>query len=129
MAHYAYLDENSIVTGVTVGKDEDEGGIDWEEYYEAKRTSYNTKGGVHYDPQTNEPSSDQSKAYRKNYAGIGYFYNEARDAFVPPKKFESWTLNEESCLWEPPIPMPETGGPWEWNEELGEWEEMVTSSE
>ena len=62
------------------------------------QTSYNTKGGVHYDPETVEPSADQSKALRKNYAGKGYSYDVARDAFIPPKEFESWTLNETSSL-------------------------------
>lgn len=124
MAHYAYLDENNIVTQIIVGKEENEDGIDWEKYYGAKRTSYNTHGGIHYDINTNEPSNDQSKAFRKNYAGIGYLYDETRDAFIPPKPFESWVLNEDTCLWESPIPMPETGGPWTWNEELEQWEEL-----
>lgn len=125
MAHYAYLDENNFVIQVIAGKDENEDGIDWEEYYGALRTSYNTRGGIHYDPNTNKPSSDQTKAYRKNYAAIGFTFDEIRDAFIPPKPFNSWVLNENSCIWEAPIPMPETGGPWNWNEELEDWEEIV----
>lgn len=121
MAHYAYLDENNIVIRVIVGRDEEED-YDWEEYYSAKRTSYNTSGGIYYNPETNEPAEDQSKAFRKNYAAIGFTFDETRDAFIPPKPFESWILDEETCLWHAPIPMPETGGPWAWNEELGVWE-------
>jgi hypothetical protein len=114
MAHYAIIDENNIVTYVHVGKDEtdivlgDNGNpINWETYYNAKRTSYNTNGGIHY---TNGiPSENQSKAFRKNYAGIGYYYDEIRDAFIPPKPYPSWILNEDSCIWESPIPYPNDG--------------------
>lgn len=66
------------------------------------QTSYNTRGGVHYDPATGEPSADQSKALRYNYAGIGYSYYPARDAFIPPKPSPDATLNEDTCLWEVP---------------------------
>ena len=102
MAHYAYLDENNIVTTVIVGKNENEGDVDWEQYYGAKRTSYNTRGGVYYDPVTGEPANDQSKAFRKNYAGIGFTYDPIRDAFIPPKPSETAILNENTCLWEEP---------------------------
>lgn len=87
------------------------------------QTSYNTRGGVHYDPHTGEPSADQSKALRKNYAGLGYTYDAQRDAFIPPKPYPSWTLDEASCLWQPPAPMPSTGGPWVWDEAEGDWVE------
>ena len=103
MAHYAYLDENNIVTLVVVGKDEGEDGVDWEQYYGAKRTSYNTFAGVHYNTETNERSPDQSKAFRKNYAGIGFTYDPIRDAFIPPKPSETAILNENTCLWEEQI--------------------------
>ena len=85
------------------------------------QTSYNTRGGVHYDPATGEPSADQSKALRKNYAGLGYTYDAQRDAFIPPKPYPSWTLDETSCLWQPPVPMPSTNGPWKWDEAAGDW--------
>lgn len=125
MAHYAYLDENNIVTQVIVGKNEGEDGIDWEEYYGAVRTSYNTRGGIHYDSETNEPSTDQSKALRKNYAGAGYSYDPARDAFIPPQPFASWILNEDTCLWTAPIPYPEDGDMYTWNEESVSWEKII----
>jgi hypothetical protein len=125
MAHYAFLDENNIVTQVIVGKDEGEDGIDWEEFYGAKRTSYNTRGGVHYHSVTGEPSEDQSKAFRKNYAGIGYTYDSIRDAFIPPKNYESWTLDEQTCSWIPPIPKPNDGKYYEWNETTQSWNEVI----
>lgn len=130
MAHFAEIDENNIVTRVVVVPDEQEHrgqeflaedlslGGKW------IQTSINTRGGIHYEPNFGEPSSDQSKALRKNYAGAGYFYDEQRDAFIAPRVFESWFLDEETCQWQPPVPMPETGGPWIWNEELGNWEEI-----
>lgn len=115
MAHYAYLDENNIVTTVIVGKNEGEDGIDWESYYGAKRTSFNTLGGQH--PNGNP--------FRKNFAGIGYVYDEERDAFIPPKPFASWTLNEDTCLWEAPVAMPTERGPYEWDEANLSWNERT----
>jgi hypothetical protein len=90
----------------------------------AKRTSYNTRGGVHYQADNNTPSLDQSKAFRKNYAGIGYYYDSIRDAFIPPKPFPSWILDEFSCLWQSPIPYPNDGKMYQWNEEISNWEEI-----
>jgi len=125
MAHYAYLDENNIVTMVIVGKNEDEAPGDWEIYYGAKRTSYNTRGGVYYMPNTNEPDPDQSKAYRKNYAGLGYTYDATRDAFIPPQPFPSWVLNEQSCLWDAPVPYPTDGKRYSWDEATLSWIEVT----
>jgi hypothetical protein len=118
MAHYAFLDGNNIVTEVIVGKDEGEQGIDWEQWYgdfrgqACKRTSYNTSGGVH---------SSGGTPFRKNYAGIGYTFDETRDAFIPPKPFASWVLNEDTCLWDAPVAMPTDGGFYNWDEEAGNW--------
>lgn len=89
------------------------------------KTSYNTRGGVHYQPNTNIPSEDQSKALRKNYAGIGYTYDEVRDAFIPPKPFRSWILNEDTCIWGPPVEAPEDGKIYKWNEEALNWEQII----
>ena len=108
MAHYAFLDSNSIVTEVIVGKDEGEGGIDWEQHYgdfrgqTCKRTSYN--GNI-----------------RKNYASVGYTYDSGRDAFIAPKPFASWILNETSCRWEAPTTMPTDGKLYRWNESTTSW--------
>jgi hypothetical protein len=117
MAHYAFLDESNIVTEVIVGKNEGEEGIDWEVHYGnfrgqvCKRTSYNTSGGVH---------SGGGTPYRKNYAGIGYTYDASRDAFISPKPYPSWLLDETTCLWEAPVPMPDDGL-YRWDEAAGEW--------
>ena len=119
MAHYTFLDNNNIVTEVIVGKNEGEEGIDWEVHYgnfrgqTCKRTSYNTSGGIH---------SSGGIPYRKNYAGIGYSYDEQRDAFISPKPYESWILNEDTCLWEPPVPYPTDGERYLWNEETISWD-------
>lgn len=121
MAHYARLNANNIVINVIAGKDEGEEGKDWEEIYKAKRTSYNTRGGVYYNPQTDLPDLDQTKAFRKNYAGKGYSYDPVRDAFIPPKDFPSWVLNEQTCLWEAPVPRPNDGKEYYWSEEVLSW--------
>ena len=121
MAHYALLDRNNTVIQVITGVDENEGIYDWELFYtqetrlQAKRTSYNTAGGVHTGGGT---------PFRKNYAGIGYTYDPQRDAFIPPKPYPSWTLNEQKCLWEPPIAMPTDGKMYSWNEDTVNWVEM-----
>ena len=89
------------------------------------QTSYNTRGGVHYardeDGNITGPSTDQSKALRKNYAGVGFIYDVDRDAFYEPKPFDSWTLTETSCKWEAPVAYPSEGGPYQWNEETASW--------
>ena len=124
MSHFAKLDENNIVTFVTVGRQEDDG-LEAEltartgDVY--KQTSYNTRGGVHYNPETGLPSEDQTKALRFNYAGIGFTYDEGRDAFIPPQPYPSWILNEDTCLWEAPVAYPEDGNAYTWDEESGAW--------
>ena len=124
MGHFAKV-SNGIVTRVIVAEADffnnfvDDSPGQW------IQTSYNTRGGVHYKPNTNEPSEDQSKALRKNYAGIGYTYDTTRDAFIPPKPFNSWTLNEDTCLWDSPVAYPEDGKLYKWNEEMLNWEEVI----
>jgi hypothetical protein len=126
MAHYAKLDENNIVLEVNVVDNEVEdekgeagviswllegwGGVDW------KKTSYNTTANVH---------SLDGTPLRKNHAGIGYTYDEDRDAFIPPKNYPSWTLNEITCLWEAPVTYPDDGKIYDWNEEITNWEEIT----
>ena len=131
MSHFAKLDENNVVTFVTVGRQEDDGRE--QELFERtgdvyKQTSYNTYGGVHYttdDDGNRVPSEDQSKALRKNYAGIGFTYDADRDAFIPPQPFESWVLDEDTCLWEAPVAYPEDGATYSWDEESGAWIEVT----
>jgi hypothetical protein len=111
MAHYAFLDSNNIVTEVIVGIDEDQliEGKDPETWYgqlkgqTCKRTSYNGN-------------------YRKNYAGIGFNYDAQRDAFIAPKTFTQWILNEETCKWEAPEPYPTDGFTYVWNDNQALWE-------
>ena len=116
MSHFAKV-ENGIVTQVIVAEPEfiatgalgDPAGF--------IQTSYNTHGGQH----------PEGRPLRKNYAGIGYTYDTQRDAFIPPQPFYSWVLNEETCLWEAPTPMPTEGGPFAWNEETKTWDAAVTA--
>ena len=111
MAHYTFLDANNKVTEVIVGKDETDTTHDWEQYYGqfrgqvCKRTSYNGR-------------------IRKNFAGIGYTYDYGRDAFIPPKPYDSWILDEITCQWQAPVPMPEiqNNNLWEWDEPSLSWQ-------
>jgi hypothetical protein len=102
MSHFAHV-KDGIVTRVIVAEQDfiDLGVVgnpsEW------IQTSYNTRGGVHYNPETGEPSEDQTKALRKNYAGIGDTYDPQRDAFIEPQPAEGWVLNEQTCLWEAPV--------------------------
>ena len=123
MAHFAEIDENNIVTRVLVvdNEQEDRG----QEFLATDlglggtwiKTSYNTIAGVH---------SNGGTPLRKNYAGIGYTYDSVRDAFYAPKPFASWTLDEETCTWNAPTPMPvEEGKFYTWNEETTSWDEIA----
>ena len=120
MAHYAKV-ENNIVTQVIVAEAEffdtfvDSSPGTW------VQTSYNTRGGAYYTPNTNELDSDQSKAFRKNYAGIDYTYDSVRDAFYEPQPYPSWTLNEDTCLWEAPTAYPDDDKYYKWDEENQQW--------
>ena len=104
MAHFAHINSENIVDNVIVAEQDfiDSGAVgDPDEWVQ---TSYNTHGGVHYQPDSRVPSDDQTKALRKNYAGIGDTYDPIRDAFIPPKPSEGeYTLNESTCLWDPVI--------------------------
>ena len=123
MAHFAEIDGDNIVTRVLVVNDADASdgqnflantlglGGTW------KQTSYNTSGGVH---------STGGTPFRKNYAGIGYTYDSGRDAFIPPKPYASWLLNEDTCLWDAPTPMPvEEGKMFTWVEADLNWQEVT----
>ena len=122
MSHFAKVVEG-IVTQVIVAEPDFEGIVNDKTAGEWIQTSYNTRGGVHYETNSNTPSLDQSKALRKNYAGIGYSYDKERDAFIPPKAYPSWVLNEQTCRWESPVPYPDDNSNMHfWNEELQIWE-------
>lgn len=112
MAHWAKLDENDVVTQVIViDREMLETGL-WGDISYWYQTSYNTRGGVHLLGDI---------PFRKNYAGIGYKYDRVRDAFIPPQPFDSWILNEETCLWESPITYPDDGKIYRWSEESNSW--------
>jgi hypothetical protein len=123
MAHFAKLDNNNIVTQVVVvsnnvATDESAGISFLKNLYNEpnsiwKQTSYNTRDGVHTLGGT---------PLRKNYAGKGYTYDESRNAFIPPKLFNSWTLNETTCQWEAPVAYPDDGKRYNWNEDNQSWD-------
>lgn len=122
IAHYAEIDNSGTVLRVLVVSDEQDArgqefladdlglGGTW------KKTSYNTQGGVHTLGGT---------PFRKNYAGVGYTYDAGRDAFIPPKPFASWTLNETTCLWDAPVAYPNDGKIYTWNEDNLSWDEVT----
>ena len=119
MAHFAEIDENNVVLRVIVGVDEP---LDGEAIYHEmtgttwKKTSYNTYAGQHTLGGT---------PFRKNYAGIGYSYDPDRDAFIPPQPYLSWTLDEQTCQWHPPIQYPSDDKSYQWDEQTISWKEIL----
>tara|TARA_B100001769_G_scaffold220705_1_gene180886 strand:+ start:1440 stop:1832 length:393 start_codon:yes stop_codon:yes gene_type:complete len=117
MAHYAKVLDGKVINVIVAEADffntfiDDTAGT-W------IQTSYNTRGGVHYEPNSHTPSSDQSKALRKNYAGIGFIYDKDKDAFYEPQPYASWTLNSTTYYWEPPVTYPSDGKSYVWDESL-----------
>ena len=112
MAHYAKV-ENGVVTNVIVAEADvvnaNTFGSGW------VQTSYNTRGGVH----------PENRPLRKNFAAVGYTYDSVRDAFIPPKPFESWVLNEETCLFDPPSAKPDDNKLYDWDEASTSWVEVT----
>ena len=122
MAHFAKLGTGNIVEQIVVVSNNvaisEQAGIDFlNNLYNSrdvwKQTSYNTKGGVHLNGGT---------PFRKNYAGVGFTYDQTRDAFIPPRPFSSWTVNEETCVWEAPVAYPDDGERYSWNEKTQQWD-------
>ena len=122
MAHFAKLGKGNIIEKVNVVSNDiatsEQAGVDFlNNLYNTrdvwKQTSYNTREGVH---------SLGGTPFRKNYAGIGYYYDQTRDAFIPPKPFNSWILNETTCQWEAPVALPDTENRYNWNEETQQWD-------
>lgn len=127
MSHFAIIDANDVVLQVQViEQDVIDTGL-FGDPTSFERTSYNTRGGVYYG-EDGQPSADQSKAYRKNFAGIGFKLDRVRDAFIPPQDLPSWTLNETTCLWEAPTPMPTDGKNYSWDEPTLSWVEILVPS-
>lgn len=118
MAHFAELNaDNEVLRVVVVANDEllDENG---DEQESLGVTFCNTLFGGTW------KQTSYNNNIRKNYAGIGFTYDSTRDAFIPPKPYASWTLNETTCLWEPPTAMPEDGNMYEWNESTTSWDQI-----
>lgn len=103
MSHFAHINPDGIVDNVIVAEQDFINSSAVGNPSEWIQTSYNTRGGIHYQPDSEIPSEDQSKALRKNYAGVGYFYDKQRDAFIPPRPDEQHILDEETCLWVLPV--------------------------
>jgi hypothetical protein len=130
MSHWAELDENNIVTRVLVGDNNDPAGDEGYQWLIDNlggtwvKTSYNAVGGFRMNPETNETTNEAG--FRKNYAATGYLYDSVLDAFIPPKPFPSWILNEDTCNWQAPTPIPDEEGKfYNWNEESLSWTEAI----
>jgi hypothetical protein len=123
MTHFAEIDENNIVIRVLVIEQDEIDSGEWGNPENWIQTSYNTRCGIHYNHDSDIPSEDQTKSLRKNFAGIGFIYDEIRDAFIQPSLYESWVLNEDSCVYESPIEQPVVNDDQMavWNEDLLDW--------
>jgi hypothetical protein len=117
MSYFAKV-ENKLVTQIIAAEQDFIDSLDGQWV----QTSYNTRAGIHYAPNSNDP--DGGIALRKNYAGVGFTYDEVRDAFIPPKEYDSWVLNDETCQWESPVSYPDDGNMYLWNEETKTWESI-----
>ena len=124
MAHYAKVQQGKVTKVIVAEKEFIDSYVDTEPG-KWIQTSYNTYGGVHYDRSTNPPtpSKDQSKALRKNYAGVNFIYDKTKDAFYEPQPYPSWTLNSTTCLWEAPVEYPSDGKFYDWDESSKSWKE------
>ena len=123
MSHFAKVYMDGVVEEVIVAEQDYIDSLPVEEGYTWIKTSYNTKGNVHYSPITSIP--DGGIPFRKNYAQIGGTYDAVRDAFIPQQPFNSWILDDETCLWMPPIPKPDDGKLYYWGEVMGKWIEFI----
>ena len=126
MAHFAKIDSQNIVTDVLVITQDEINTGNWGDPASWIQTSYNTRGGIYYIPDTSTPDPDQSKAFRKNYAGIGYMYlanGPEGEGFTPPSPYPSWVMNSFSYEWEAPVPMPVPNSPpyYQWDEATQSW--------
>jgi hypothetical protein len=122
MAHFAQINSDKIVTRVIVAEQEFISSGVVGDPNSWIQTSYNTRGGIHYG---NDGQPDGGTALRKNYAGTGFTYDSDRDAFIPPKPYSSWTLDEGSCLWQAPVAYPTDGQIYQWDEDEQHWEVLL----
>lgn len=126
MAHFARIENNNVIEILVVANEQEHRGQDFLANDlglggEWLQTSYNTRCGIYIDPELNRPADDQSKAFRGNFAQPGYSYDPVLDAFIPPKPFESWILNETSYWWEAPVAKPVSDGLVRWDEPSVQW--------
>jgi len=129
MSHFAQINSQYIVQQVLVISQDEINTGNWGDPASWFQTSYNTRGGIYYTPNTNTPDPDQSKAFRKNYAGIGYMYlanGPEGEGFVPESPYPSWVMNSFSYEWEAPVPMPVPNNPpfYQWDEATVSWIEV-----
>jgi asparagine N-glycosylation enzyme membrane subunit Stt3 len=122
MSHFAEIDGDGIVQRVIVIEQDVLDSGNWGDPNNWIQTSYNTRGGIHYAPNSNDP--DDGVALRKNYAGKGYTYDQTRDAFIPPQPYPSWNLNEDTCQWSAPVAYPDDGKRYNWDEDNTQWVEV-----
>jgi hypothetical protein len=135
MSHFAQIDENGVVLQVLVIDQAEIDTGNWGDPTKWIQTSYNTRGGVYHTPETNEPDLDQSKAFRKNFAGIGCIWDGV--GFAPPKpaEYPSWIFNSSSYLWEPPVPKPVVDRTkphppyYEWDEATLSWVNLAANAD
>ena len=121
MAHFAKLDENNVVIDVNVVNNEDIQNLEFPESEAVGIEFLNNWAGQEFIWKQTSYNGN----FRKNYAGIGYTYDAGRDAFIAPKPFASWVLNEDTCVWEAPVPRPQDGKSYVWNEETVSWERAL----
>ena len=121
MSHFAEIDNNGIVKRIIVADQDyiNSGAVGSASNW--IQTSYNTRGGKHYPPDSDTSDGD---GLRKNYAGVGFLYDETKDAFIAPQPFASWTLDNDTCCWNPPVDQPDDGKRYDWDEDTTNWIEM-----
>jgi len=115
MGHYAKVQDGKVVQVIVADSEAIAQALEPGQWVQ---TSYNTRGGVHFGE---DGLPDGGAPLRKNFAGIGFTHDPVRDAFIPPKPYESWVLDEDTCLWEAPVPRPQDGGCYGWDEATGGW--------
>jgi hypothetical protein len=117
MSHFAKVENGSVTQVIVAEQDVIDSGLFGDPSLWIQ-TSYNTYGGKH----------PEGRPLRMNYAGIGYSYDSVKDAFIPPKPFSKWVLNDQTCLWEPPIPVPDLNNLYEWDDAEGNWKFVLIAA-
>lgn len=120
MSHFAKVLDGSVLKVIVAEPEFFDSFVD-DSPGEWLQCSYNTRGGIHYNPETGLPSEDQSKALRKNFPSVGWVYDKNLDAFIPPKTFPSFVFDEQSCTWVPPVAKPAGEGEYTWDEATTSW--------